>query len=53
MQLSISYKREIEINARIRELSSRILTQESKIINATESIATLKAEQEKLKRELK
>ena len=46
MQLSISYKREIEINARIRELSS-------KIINATESIATLKAEQEKLKRELK
>lgn len=39
------------LRARIRELSSRILTQQSKILNATESIATLKAEQEKLKKE--
>jgi hypothetical protein len=36
------------LRARIKELSSRILTQKSKILNATESIETLKAEQEKL-----
>jgi hypothetical protein len=36
------------LRARIKELSSRILTQKSKILNATESIEILKAEQEKL-----
>ena len=53
MQLS-NRERYIEqesLRARIRELSSRILTQESKLLNAKESIATLKAEQEKLEKE--
>jgi len=50
MQLS-NKERFIYVRLRIKELSSRILTQEAKLLNATESIATLKAEQEKLEKE--
>ena len=53
MQLSNKekYIEQESLRARIRELSSSILTQQSKILNATESIETLKAEQEKLEKE--
>lgn len=53
MQLSNKekYIKQESLRARIRELSSRILTQQGKIVNANKSIIDLKIQQEKLERE--
>jgi len=53
MQLSNKekYIKQESLRARCKELSSKILTQQGKIVNANKSIIDLKIQQEKLERE--
>lgn len=53
MQLSNKekYIEQESLRARCHELSSKILTQQGKIVNANKSIIDLKIQQEKLERE--